>query len=101
MQGVVILRRPNSYVVVTAIGLRATSSSVSGPVSLQAFLDSPMPGLLIRIDGIDISSNPQAFARNVPLGVVTRHRLELEIPNTMSPGSVPQDIPLEFGATAQ
>jgi hypothetical protein len=101
LQGVQILLRGKSYVVATAIGLRATSSSGGGAVTLQAFLDSPMAGVSIRIDGVEISSNHQTFAANVPLNVVTRHRLELEIPNAMSPGMVPAEIPLEFGATAQ
>jgi hypothetical protein len=101
VQGVRILQRGHSYIVATVIGLRATSSDRGGAVTLQAFLDSPMDGVSIRVDGVDISSNHQTFAANVPMNVVTRHRLEVEIPNAMSPGMVPADIPLEFGATAQ
>jgi hypothetical protein len=99
--GVAIAARSASYVVVTAIGLRATSTVTSEPVSLQAFLESPIPGVHVRVDGIELTSNPITFASGVPLGVITRHRLEIEIPNGMDPGSIPQDIPLEFGATPQ
>lgn len=101
LPGIVILRRPASYVVTTAIGLRATSSATTSPVTLQAFIEAPLSGVLVRIDGVEISSNPITFASSVPLNVVTRHRLEVEVPNGMSPGSIPHDIPLEFGATAQ
>ncbi len=100
VSGVAIVRRSGSYVVATAIGLRATSTMTSEPVSLQAFLESPISGVHVRLDGVELSSNPITFATGVPLGVVTRHRLEVEIPNTMNPASIPQDIPLEFGATA-
>jgi hypothetical protein len=99
--GVMIQHRPASYVVTTAIGLRATSATTSSPVSLQAFLDSPVSGVVVRLDGIELSTNPATFATGMPLGVVTRHRLEVEIPNSLSPASIPHDIPLEFGATAQ
>jgi hypothetical protein len=101
MNGVAILRRSGTYVVATAIGLRATSTTSSEAVSLQAFLETPIPGVHVRVDGIELTSNPITFATSVPLGVITRHRVEVEIPNGMNPGSIPQDIPLEFGATSQ
>jgi hypothetical protein len=101
LPGVAIERRPASYVVVTSIGLRANSTVTNGPVSLQAFLDSPVPGILVRLDGVELSSNPATFAGSVPLNVVSRHRLEIEIPNRLNTGMIPQEIPLEFGATPQ
>ena len=96
--GVQIVRRAASYVVVTLIGLRATSSAVSGTVALQAYLNAPIPGVSVRLDGIDLSTFPQVFAAHVPLNVVSRHKLELEIPNGMSPQLIPSQIPLEFQA---
>jgi len=99
-EGVTIVRRSQSYVVVTSIGLLATSP-ISGSVGLQAFLDAPLPGLIVRVDGVQLSPFPQIIATHTPTGVITRHRLELEIPNMMSPGSVPSTIPLEFGAIPQ
>ena len=96
--GVRIVRHATSYVVVTIIGLRATSSGVSGPVALQAYLNAPIPGVSVRLDGVDLSAFPQLFAAHVPLNVVSRHQLELEIPNGMSPQLIPSQIPLEFQA---
>lgn len=99
--GVEIIRRSQSYVVVTTIGLRASAVGFSGAVGLQAFLDEPVGGLVVRVDGVALTSIPQVVARRVQTGIVTRHRIELEIPNAMSPASVPAEIPLEFGAIAQ
>jgi hypothetical protein len=96
--GVRIVRRATSYVVVTIIGLRATSSGLAGPVSLQAYLSAPIPGVSIRLDGVDLSAFPQLFAAHVPLNIVSSHRLELEIPNGMNPELIPSQIPLEFQA---
>ncbi|MGC2129512.1 MAG: hypothetical protein WA629_05370 [Candidatus Aquilonibacter sp.] len=96
--GVRIVRRATSYVVVTVIGLRATSSGALGTVALQAYLNAPIPGVSVRLDGIDLSTFPQVFAAHVPLNVVSRHQLELEIPNGMSPQLIPNQIPLEFQA---
>jgi hypothetical protein len=96
--GIAIVRRAKSYLVRTAIGLQ---TSGSGTASLEAFLDSMPAGIVVRVDGVQLTTSPQVFAANVPAGVVTHHRIELEIPNSLSPGMVPSEIPLEFGATAQ
>ena len=99
--GVSIARRGHSYVVSTFIGLRASSSTVTGNVVLQAFLDSAIPGVQVRIDGVDIAEFPVTFGGTVPIGIVTRHRIDLEIPNDMDPSRVPSEISLEFGAQKQ
>jgi hypothetical protein len=96
--GVRIVRHATSYVVVTIIGLRAASSGVSGTVALQAYLNAPIPGVSVRLDGVDLSTFPQLFAAHVPLNIVSRHQLELEIPNGMSPQLIPSQIPVEFQA---
>jgi hypothetical protein len=96
--GIKIVRRATSYVVVTVIGLRATSSSASGTIALQAYLNAPIPGISVSLDGVDLSAFPQLFAAHVPLNVVSRHQLELEIPNGMSPQLIPSQIPIEFQA---
>ncbi len=96
--GIRIVRRSTSYVVVTMIGLRATSSSASGPVALQAYLPTPIPGVSVRLDGVTLSSFPQLFAAHVPLNIASRHRLELEIPNGMNPQLIPSQIPVDFQA---
>jgi hypothetical protein len=96
--GVRIVRRATSYVVVTTIGLRATSAGVSRPVSLQAYLNAAIPGVSVRLDGVVLSGLPQLFAAHIPLNIVSRHQLELEIPSGMSPQLIPSQIPLEFQA---
>jgi hypothetical protein len=99
--GIRIVRRATSYVVVTTIGLRATTSGLAGPVTLQAYLKAPIPGVSVRLDGIDLSAFPQTFAAHVPLNIVSSHQLELEIPNGMNPQLIPSQIPLEFQASEE
>jgi hypothetical protein len=48
-----------------------------------------------------LSTFPQLFAAHVPLNVVSRHQLELEIPNGMNPQLIPSQIPLEFQAQGE
>jgi hypothetical protein len=99
--GIHIERRASSYIVTTEIGLRATSNTVPGPVSVQAFVDAALPGVIVRIDGMVMSQIPQTIATRVPLDLVMPHRLELEIPDRLNPALVPSSIPLEFGALPQ
>jgi hypothetical protein len=96
--GIKIVRRAKSYVVTATIGLRATSPNLAGPVALRAYLDAPIPGVSVRLDGVELSAFPQLFAAHTPLNIVSRHTLELEIPNGMSPQMIPAQIPLEFQA---
>ena len=69
-----------------------------GTVALQAYLNAPIPGVSVRLDGVDLSTFPQLFAAHVPLNIVSRHQLEVEIPNAMSPQLIPSQIPVEFQA---
>ncbi|MBV8281109.1 MAG: hypothetical protein JO347_03475 [Candidatus Eremiobacteraeota bacterium] len=98
--GVAIHPRSRSYVVATTIGLRATGSNLGGTASLQAFLDAELPGLVVRLDGVMMGRLPRTFARLVPLGATTPHRLEIEIPNNFPVAQLPSEVPLEFGAAA-
>jgi hypothetical protein len=98
MPGVEIVRHARSYVIVTEIGLRASAGSM-GTASLQAFVNSQVTGIVIRLDGIDLTSVPRVIATHVPMNVVTRHRMEIEVPNAMSPDQVPSEFMLEFGGT--
>jgi hypothetical protein len=100
VSGVRIRRRPHSYVVSTLVGMRATSSTGnSGLVSLQAFLDAALPGVVVKIDGLTVTAYPQVFTTHVPLGIVTSHVIEITIPDRLNPALVPSEILLEFGAT--
>lgn len=96
--GVSVVRRARSYVVVSSIGLRADSALLGGTVALQAFLDGMLPGVIVRLDGVVLATVPRTFDAAVPLGIVTRHRLEIEIPDGLPASQVPSEIPLELGA---
>lgn len=99
-QGVRVQRHAKTYSVITQIGLRATGCS-SQNASLQAFLDTTTPGVTVRIDSVTLSTAPQTFAPRIQTNTLTAHSIEIEIPNTMNPALVPNDIPLEFGATEE
>ena len=98
--GVAIEHLSNSYVVVTTIGLRVEGTGAD-TASVQAFVDSIAPRLVVRIDGMPLSQVPRTIASRVQVGTVTRHRLEVEIPNNLDPSLVPSELPLEFGATPE
>jgi hypothetical protein len=100
--GIRIERRPGGYAVVTEIGLRVEGALVSRFVALQASLDAGLPpGVTVRLDGITLSQIPRTIGSRVPAGAVTRHLLELDIPSRLNPATVPQEIPLELGATPE
>jgi hypothetical protein len=99
--GISIVSRARSYVVSTFIGLRVASSRPVPRVSLEAFLDAPLPGIVVRFDGVVLTGNPAVFATGIPLNLVTRHHLEVEIPSNMPVVNVPSEIPLQFGAVVQ
>jgi hypothetical protein len=98
MPGVEIVRHARSYSIVTEVGLRASSSSL-GTASLQAFVNAQVSGVSVRLDGIDLTSVPRVIATHVPMNLVTRHRMEIEVPNSMNPEQVPSEFVLEFGGT--
>jgi hypothetical protein len=98
MPGVEIVRHARSYSIVTEIGLRASSGSL-GTASVQAFVNPQVSGVSVRIDGIDLTSVPRVIATHVPMNVVTRHRMEIEVPNALRPEEVPSEFVLEFGGT--
>jgi hypothetical protein len=99
--GVQVVHGIRSYKVTTTIGLRATSDGTQQPITLQAYLDDVLSGITVRLDGVQLGTMPQIFADNVPLGTVTRHRLEIDIPNVMPSTQLPSDIQLEVGAVQE
>lgn len=87
--------------VTTWIGVRASGDSGVGAVALQAYLDDPLPGITVSLDGIELGAMPKTFATNVPLGAVTRHRLEIALPASVDSSHLPSDIRLEVGAVQE
>lgn len=87
----------SSRKIVTWIGMRASGDTAAGAVTLQAYLDDPLPGISVSLDGVQIGSMPQTFAAGIPLGVITRHRLEISLPATIDSAHLPSDIRLEVG----
>jgi hypothetical protein len=78
---VVIKRFPGSFVVSTEFGLEIHDPTQHlKTVSVLAFLGSPQSRVTIRIDGVRLQAIPQGLATHVPTSLISRHRLEIEVP---------------------
>lgn len=84
----------------TTVELQASSTSALAPpsVSLVAFVDDLPQGVTVRIDGVELGVTPVTIAHAIPLGAVTSHRIEIEIPDGTNGAIVPSEVRLEFGA---
>ena len=82
---VAIERSSGSFVVSTEFGLMIRDPRQhSRTVSLLVFLDPVQSRVAIRIDGVTLQAAPQLLATHIPTSVVTRHRLEIEIPASLA-----------------
>lgn len=93
--GVLVDRHPHSMVVRTIFGVRLENHGVSdGSASLSAFLFNPDPRCTVFLDGIKLEATPRLIQRGVRYWAVTQHRLEVEVPNTVteSQGNIARNI---------
>ncbi len=76
---------PTSFLVTTRFGLKVQDASGrTRSVSLLAFLSAPQSRVLVRIDGVKLQAVPQPFATHLQTGRVSRHRLEVEVPTSLT-----------------
>ncbi len=78
--GIKIFRKKNSFVVSTVIGLRVGPESPTATARLMGTVTEVSAASRISVDGVRLTISPQIIQMAVPLGPVTSHRLEIEVP---------------------
>lgn len=92
-----IERKKNSFVVTTAFGLAVTDATHQAHfATVSAFVSGQNPRLTYRIDGRRLESAPTVVVPQVAVGSTTRHRLEVEIPNSLTEQDANLQIALQF-----
>ncbi len=89
-------RRPAVTKKTITMRIGAASREPRGTATLRAFLETPDPRCTIRIDGIRLSAAPQVIQRHAPIGVPFTHRLEIEVPLSVSAGPLHTGIGWEI-----
>jgi len=77
-------RLASSLLVSSEFGVLVSSSATGVTATLLALLQSQQAKYSVRIDGILLESTPVPVASHLRTGVVTRHRIELELPVTLT-----------------
>ncbi|HEX6642893.1 MAG TPA: hypothetical protein VF215_17385 [Thermoanaerobaculia bacterium] len=68
------------------------SREAQGNAMLQAFLETADPRCIVRLDGIVLGTQPRVIDRFAPIGIVTTHRLEIEVSASVPEGALLTNI---------
>lgn len=82
-QGVQIKRGKQTFTVSTRFGLQVGTPDAQGTAKLVGVLTQIHPGVRVAVDGVELSTVPEVIQMAVRFGLVTEHRLEIEIPTSM------------------
>jgi len=82
-EGVQVTRRKQTFTVSTRFGLQVGAPNLQGTAKLVGLLSQAHPAIRVAVDGVELSTAPQIIQMAVRFGVVTEHRLEIEIPVSM------------------
>lgn len=73
------------FVVSTRFGITVQENSTGvTTATVMAALAIPEPSFVLRLDGIILKTTPQVIQGNTQLGVITQHRLEIEVPASVT-----------------
>jgi hypothetical protein len=93
-------QKKNSFVVTTTFGLLVKDTSRhTGFATVSAYVSSQSLQLTYRVDGRKLSSIPTVISVRHPIGGVSRHNLEVEIPNSLTERFAQQQVALQFEVT--
>lgn len=91
-----ITRRSKTSTAITkrTFGLRIgrPSREASGSATLRAFLETADPRCIVRLDGLVLSTQPRIIERFAPIGITTKHRIEIEVPASAPEGALVMTI---------
>jgi hypothetical protein len=81
-------RDPRRTIVQQTIGVRVTQrpQRSSGTAALRVWLEGEDGRCIVRIDGRALGTAPMVVASRVTLGVVSAHRIEIEVPASAPEG---------------
>jgi hypothetical protein len=76
------------------IGIRigAPSAESLGSATLRAYLEHHDFHQTIRVNGVALAASPQIVDRHTPIGVVTFHRIEIEVSRIAPAGMIASSI---------
>jgi hypothetical protein len=87
-----VASRPRG-VIVRTFGIRLDAGTrTTGTVVLRVWLESYDGRSTIRIDGMPLGTLPRVLDAHAPLGHVTTHKLEIEVPANVSEGTFASSI---------
>ncbi|HXE90464.1 MAG TPA: hypothetical protein VNK82_05810 [Terriglobales bacterium] len=91
----VSVRRTSSAMHITtrfAVQLDSAGGGSQRTVTLSAFLLHADSRQRFKVDDVELTTTPQVIQAQVPLGTVSMHRLELEIPKDAPAGTISNAI---------
>jgi hypothetical protein len=95
--GVTIEQRASSFVAETEFGLQINDSShQSHFATVMAYLSGPPTLLIYRVDGKTLGSVPVVVAGQSQVGRMSRHRFEVEVPNSVTERNAQQQAAVQF-----
>jgi hypothetical protein len=59
-----------------------------GSATIRAYLETADPRCIVRIDGVVLGTQPRTVERFAPIGIVTAHQLEIEVPASAAEGAL-------------
>jgi hypothetical protein len=80
-----ISKSHDRFTVSTSFGLNIqTNSSSTATATVMAGLAAPERGFILRLDGVTLGTTPQIVQGQTKLGTPTEHRLEIDVPTTLT-----------------
>jgi hypothetical protein len=94
----IVRKTANSMIVSSEFSLRVTGDSATRNqlVTINGFLTHAGAMQRFRLDGQSLSATPVPITRNIAIGTVTRHRLEIEIPFSANEAGANVNVSLGF-----
>lgn len=79
-----VQRSAGRFVVSTRFAMVVNGESHIPAATVLAALAAPEPVFIVRIDGVKLGTTPQLIQGQARIGVTTQHRLEIEVPTSVT-----------------
>ena len=84
-RNVSLTKFPGRFVVATRFGLSVQDNSQhAGTATILAALLTPDPAFVFRVDGLTLAPIPQIIQPQAKIGTVSQHKLEIEVPSSVT-----------------